>query len=175
MNLYTKDTKKKKYGLFWRMMLIVIIGLVLFTFQSAPDSFLTIKGVAPNMLIPFVIAVAVFFGGNTGAFFGLFAGLLLDLYTTSMLPLNAILVMVFGCACGLITRHFMTKNLFSALLLCILVLISYYTICWLVYQVAMTSSGRVWYYLHRSIPGMVYSAVFMIPWYFIVKLISRQK
>ena len=173
MKIDSKPVKKNKYGYIWRMILIGIIALVLFTFQSAPKPLFRINGVSPNLLLPFVITVSVFFGEMTGAFFGLFSGLLLDLYVSPCLPFNSILVMIIGCGCGLITKHLMTKNFFSVFALSGGIIIFYYTLSWVVYQVIGSTSGRIWYYLNISIPSMVYSLIFIIPWFFLTKIISK--
>lgn len=52
-----------------------------------------------------------------GAAAGVAAGLLWDMYSTRLLGFNALLLLVIGCACGLLVRLLIRNNLLSAMLL----------------------------------------------------------
>lgn len=172
MNIDIKPVKKKKYAFIRRMALIGAIGLVLFFIQNIPGSFLTVNGVTPNMVLPLAVAFAFFFGETAGGFFGFFSGILLDLYISPNFPVNALLILVMGCACGLIARLLLTKNIASAIILCIVCLFVYYGVCWICFRGGFSDTG-IWYLKNRFLLSVIYSWIFIIPWYFLCKKLSK--
>lgn len=172
MSMEIKPKKRKNNAFIGRMVLLGAVGLVLFFVQSVPNPPIAINGITPNMLAALTLAVAFFFGEKTGGFYGLFAGMLLDMYSAGGVPLNALLLMTMGCICGLLARHFFSNNLAAALLCCFAFLLIYITVCSLIFRNGNSFSvGEI--FASRVIPGTLYSLCFFVPWYFLCKKLSR--
>ena len=153
MSIEMKPQKKKNNAFIRRMVLLGAVGLVLFFIQCVPGVPIAINGITPNMLVALTMAVAFFFGEKAGGFYGLFAGILLDMYSVSGLPVNAMLLLVLGCVCGLLARLFFSRNFPAALLCCFAYLFVYYGVCLLAFKGGLSDYGRA-YFLSQSIPGI---------------------
>ena len=172
MSIEMKPQKKRNNAFIRRMVLLGAVGLVLFFIQCVPGVPIAVNGITPNMLVALTTAVAFFFGEKAGGFYGLFAGILLDMYSVSGLPVNAMLLLVLGCVCGLLARLFFSRNFPAALLCCLAYLFVYYGVCLLAFKGGLSDYGRA-YFLSQSIPGIFYSLAFFVPWYFLCKKLSK--
>ena len=145
MSIEMKPQKKKNNAFIRRMVLLGAVGLVLFFIQCVPGVPIAINGITPNMLVALTMAVAFFFGEKAGGFYGLFAGILLDMYSVSGLPVNAMLLLVLGCVCGLLARLFFSRNFPAALLCCLAYLFVYYGVCLLAFKGGLSDYGRAYF------------------------------
>ena len=82
---------------------VIYGGLILlfFLWQAAPHGFPTVFGARPMLLLPLVVAIAMFEGPGGGAAAGVAAGLLWDLYAFRLFGFHALLLLVLGAAVGL--------------------------------------------------------------------------
>ena len=91
--------------------------LLVLLLQSAPNGFPTIFFARPTPMTVFVICVAVHCGARTGATIGTLAGLLWGVFSSRLFGFDALLLMLFGLAAGLLVEWFLRANFFTALLL----------------------------------------------------------
>ncbi len=91
--------------------------LLILLLQSAPQFFPTVFYARPTPLTVFVICVAVLGGARTGATIGVFAGLLWGVFSSRLFGLDALILLAFGLAAGLLVEWFLRANIFTALLL----------------------------------------------------------
>jgi len=96
------------YGLLMVMMVII---------QSLPHGIPAIGGVRPVLVVPLVVCIAMYEGPIDGAAAGIASGLLWDMFSDRLLGFNALLLLIVGCACGLLVRLLIRNNLLSAFLL----------------------------------------------------------
>ncbi len=86
--------------------------------QMTPRLLPAVCGARPLLLVPLVVCIALFTGPMGGAAAGVAAGLLWDVFSERLFGFNALLLLVAGCACGLLVRLLLRNNLWTALLLC---------------------------------------------------------
>ena len=80
-----------------RLALVILVAVVL---QTTVFTHLRIDGVAPDVGLVCVLAVAYEEGPNTGAMFGFCMGLAMDLFLTTPLGLTAMTYAITGFAVG---------------------------------------------------------------------------
>ncbi len=90
---------------------------MLAVWQAAPHGFPAIAGVRPIPLVAATVAVAMFEGPLAGGITGMAAGLLWDIYSARLFGFRALLLLIAGCAVGLLIKQLLRNNLLSALLL----------------------------------------------------------
>ncbi len=128
-----------KLYLRWFAYGLVLIGLSLL--QAAPRLFPAIGGARPIPLIAAVVCMAMFEGPFVGAAAGVGSGLLWALYADRLFGFDALLLLVVGCACGLLVQLLLRNNWLTALLLNGAVLLAYTLIDWLVRFVLFWQEG----------------------------------
>lgn len=79
--------------------------------------FLQLGGAKPVLVVPLLVSVAMLEGELAGALYGVLCGLLLDLGGFTLYGANALLLLVAGCGCGLLSLYWLRPGLKSALLL----------------------------------------------------------
>ena len=151
-----------------------IVMILMFFLQTVPGLLPEVGGALPVILLPFVVVTAMMEREVTGAIFGLAAGLLMDLFTANIGAFHAVSLMIIGCICGLFVSYLLTVSLRSALVLYGGSALLYFTAMWLIYYVLPGYERAGSHYISHYIPLMLYSAVFLIPLYFVIRLIERK-
>lgn len=106
---------QKKNVVLW--LIYGLSTLLVLLLQSAPRFFPTVFFARPTPLTVFVLCVAVLGGARTGATIGVFAGLLWGVFSSRLFGFDALLLLLFGLAAGLLVEWFLRANFFTALLL----------------------------------------------------------
>ena len=114
---------KRSSGSFWSKTYVSwlvygLLALLVVILQMAPRLFPAVGFARPVPLVPFVVCVALFEGVRIGAGIGLIAGLLWDVYAFRLFGFDALLLMAFGLAVGLLVQWLLRANFLSAMLLC---------------------------------------------------------
>jgi len=165
--------KKEKQRLFWRIFAQSLFLVIVFCCHSTPGLSLRVFGVLPLLLIPFVVCVGMFEHETSGAFFGLAAGILWDVVSPRLPGFNAILLMVIGCACGLCVSYLMKNSLISSVYLCFASLLAYQLLDWLCNYCFFGRPGAGYAFWHFYVPQMLYSLVYILPYYFIMRFLVK--
>lgn len=92
--LGSRYIKWTAYGL-WLLLVCVL--------QNTPRLIPPVFGARPLLVVPLVVCIAMYTGPVGGAAAGVAAGLLWDMYSTRLLGFNALLLLIIGCACGLLS------------------------------------------------------------------------
>ena len=83
-------------GNYWKTLEYVLLTLVCFVLQSVPAFGVRFMECAPSLLLLLTVGVAFFESPSFSAWFGLIAGLLAEMTTSSVVGLDAILFMFAG-------------------------------------------------------------------------------
>lgn len=151
-----------------------VLGFLLFLLDSTSMLSLRIGNAKPQLLIPLLIAVAMAAKEWIGLIFGASFGILLDTIGAETLSFNMIMLTVIGCGCGLLCAHFVNDNIFAALTLSFFANLFYFFVRWFFFYVC-ADKGEVFSYLWRYVvPTVIYNALFIIPFYLLMKYISKR-
>lgn len=160
---------KKNNRQIWAFIINAVLLLLLFTLRYSGLASLAIEQAVPITLIPFVVAVALFYGEWLGAATGFAAGALMDGTVTASSCFNTLTVMLIGLVCGVLSTYYMNKNIRTAACLSLGASFVYlFARQTFFYSFKGISLGTE-YYSHYFIPTVFYTALFIIPFYFLEK------
>ncbi len=152
-----------------RYVLLIILPVLAIFLQSTFFSSYSIKGTVPDMVLVFVIFYALLNGARKGSYYGLFCGLLEDLYIGRFIGINAISKAITAYIIGRLEGRVFEENvavgiigvilgsLINAGLLFVLVLINFSTfhinslvfinmLYQTLYNMLITTPIYIWYY-----------------------------
>jgi rod shape-determining protein MreD len=148
----------------------VIVFLLL---QTTWLEYVKIMGVKPNLVLVFVVIVALLCGHIVGAVGGFFAGLAMDLLAGKYLGLYALLMLYVGLACGYLTIKLYKENYLVMLFFVILSSIAFE---FAVYFLTSLDGNMELYraFTRKILPEAGYNCIAaLIIYYFALKVLSR--
>ncbi len=152
----------------------VPVSLLLYLLDSTGIMTLKIGTAHPVLLIPFLVAVAMAAREWVGLCFGAWIGVLLDITGAECYFFNFLILLFLGCACGLMCSYLVNDNIYSAMLLSFGISIFYFAAKWLLFFVIGGKADAFKYLISYSLPSAAYTALFIIPFYYLVKFISKK-
>lgn len=148
--------------------------LVLFVLQETPGLMPALGMARPVLVIPAVLAVAMFESEIPAMLFGLFGGLLVDFGFGGMLGFHGILLAAACYGISLIATNLMRTNFLTAMLISIVVTAAVVLLDWACFYV-MPGYGNVIYALTAHyLPIFLYTAVIMPVTYYFNRALALQ-
>lgn len=157
--------KKKRY---WKWSALTIIALLIYVLQSTVSP--EILSVPINWLLPFVIITAINEGPSVGAAFGVYCGLLSDVFSYPF-GYTALIYMILAVCAGIFIEMLRNGLLVTVTFTAISGLI-YFSLTWFLFYFFWYGEPEL--YL-RIVPLQIfYSALASIPLYFLAHFIKNQ-
>lgn len=94
---------------------IIIVFLCIYFLQSKFFSWFNIMNIKPNLFIIYLLFIGLYLGKEYGFFLGLIFGLILDMFCSSIIGINAIILGVVGLLAGLLEKNFSRDHKFTFL------------------------------------------------------------
>lgn len=164
-------TPEIKHKIFkWAVYLALIFLLCMI--QMTPHLLPAIFGARPVLLIPIVVCIAMFEGDALGITCGIVGGLFWDAIGSRLLGFNSILMLLFAFACAMLIEHLMSRRLVTAMLFCAGALMIWQLADWLCFHVIPGYGSAGYTLLTTGLPVVIYSFVFLFPFYFLVRWMS---
>lgn len=147
----------------------IVLIILLFVLRYSGLATLGIGQAVPVTLIPFVVAISLFYGEWYGAAAGFFAGALMDSVTTASSCFNTLTVMLIGLICGILSSYFLNKNLSAAACVSLGASFAYlFARLLFFYSFRGIETGSEYFSLY-FVPTVFYTALFILPFYFLEK------
>lgn len=146
---------------------------VIFIFRYSGLFVLNLGEASSIMLIPLIIAISIFFGEFSGFTAGLVSGILLDTQVVGSSCFNLLALMLLGLLSGLFSTYLLNKNLKSAICLCLGATFLYFFSRYLFLLAFQGSPLNFNYFISYLIPSVIYTSVFIIPFYYFERLLRR--
>ncbi len=166
-------TDKKKVFLLRFINILLFSVAIIFQYNGV----FSIKIATANPIIPLALTVAccMFSSEITSAFTGLIVGIFIDSVSSTPQGFNAVVFMITAVAVSLIAKHLFNNNVFAAVSLCFLSSVFYFLMRWLFcYAFSLSLTESLTYLMRFALPSAVYTAVFMIPLYFLEKFLYNK-
>ncbi len=151
-----------------------VLGFLLFLLDSTGILSLRIGNAQPLYLLPLLVAVAMAGREWVGLIFGACFGILLDTIGAETFSFNMIVLTVIGCTCGLLCSYYVNDNIFAACVLSFFSHLCYFTLRWFFFYVCAGKAEALSYFALYCIPTVIYSSLFIIPFYYLIKFISKK-
>ena len=101
---------------------------------------------------------------------GLVLGVCMDSAASGTLCFNAIVLMLSAALVSASSSRLFNRNLRSAVLLSFLLTLLYFVLRWLIfYAFTVSAQDNLTYLLHYAIPSVIYTNIFIFPFYFLYK------
>ncbi len=149
----------------------VFILIHLLTYN--PFFTLKIGNAVPVMTLAATVSVAFYFGEWWGFTAGILSGIFADAVTNGSYCFNAVILLLVGLLSGVLLRKYLNRNIFSAVALSGISSGIYFFLKGLFFIGDYGALQGAEYLLLHSLPSAVYSALFIIPFYFLGKLIKK--
>ncbi len=133
---------------------------------------LKIGNALPMPIIAPIIAIGIYYGEWAGFWAGLITGVFVDAVSAKTVCFNTLFLLFAGLAAGLLIKYFLNRNILSALTLSLGFCLIYFALYFILHYFTPTSQGFQ-YLLFYALPSAVYSAVFMLPVFYLGQLIKK--
>ena len=131
---------------------------------------ISIKTATPIILLPLLCAFSMFSTPAVSAATGLVLGICMDSAASGTLCFNAVLLMLSAALISAFSSRLFNRNLRSAALLSFLLTLVYFILRWLIfYAFTVGAQDNLTYLLHYAFPSVVYTNIFIFPFYFLYK------
>lgn len=137
---------------------------------------LSIKNATPFFILPLLSAFAMFNSFEVSVVAGLLSGTLIDGISMGTYCFNAIVLVLLAAFINLSSNSLFNKNLKASVAVSLIVCFTYFIIYWLRFMVfGVTIKNSLLYLLEYGMTSALYSAIFVIPFYFIYRHFDRIK
>ena len=157
-----------------RKITVFLIIAVCYLLQSTVFQALSFASISPNLMIVVVSAFGFMRGKKEGLWIGFFTGLLLDIFTGSILGFYALLYMYVWYFNGFFRKMFYPEDIKLPMLL---IAVSDFSCSLIIYFLLFLFRGKfdiLYYLLNIMIPELVYTMVVTIFLYFIILKINQK-
>ncbi len=148
----------------------LLIFFVIIILDSSKGFNITIKTATPFLLLPMLLAFAVFGSTTKSAFLGLLLGACADSVANGSYCFNTIILLIIGTAACLCANNLFNKNIKATVVLSFVFSVIYYFAQWITFHaIGYTSKAALEYLFSYSFPSAIYTSLFIIPFYLIFR------
>lgn len=134
-----------------------------------------IIGANPLSPLALLVAACMFCSEGTAAFAGLTLGVFMDAVSSDSSFLYTATFLICGVGTSLITHYYFNNNIRSAVALCIISCVFVFLARWVFfYCFGKSLNESLDYLLHFALPSVIYTAIFIIPFYYLERRICRK-
>ncbi len=151
-----------------------VIGLLAFFCRYTELVAIKVGDASSFMLLPLVVAVAIFYGEITAMFFGLGFGFLADTVASSSYCFNTLFLCFAGLIAGVLSEYVFNRNLQAAAALSVIAAFVYFGLKWVFFFLFPDVQGKIYFLLQYSLPSAFYTSVLIIPIYFAEKFFANK-
>lgn len=148
-----------------------IIAFIIYIFHYTDLLDISVYHASPLILLPITVGVAMFYDELTGLIFGLCCGCAMDAVTGGIY--NTLFFMLMGFIVSLLSQRIFNKNLPGAITLTSISTLIYYGLLWFIDYLLPDVQGKVYILLWHYFPSVIYTVLFIIPFYFYEKKLRK--
>ena len=156
--------------------LSVNLALFFILYIAHYSGIFSIKIMNANPLTPLALLVAVcmFSKETTAAFTGLTLGIFMDAVSSDSSVIYTVTLFIAALAVALTVHYYFNNNIRSAITLCILACVFVFLVRWFFFHALQSSlDTSLKHLLYYVIPSIIYTSVFVIPFYYLEQLLHR--
>lgn len=132
--------------------------VVAFILHTTVFRFFALAGIVPNVTLILVCSVAIIRGQKEGMIIGFFSGLMLDIFTNSILGPYAFLFMVIGFIDGLFHTDYYSDGAFMPMIVLSITDLCYGIIMYVASMLLHNHLNIGYYLIHTILPEVIYTA-----------------
>lgn len=151
-----------------------VLLLLAFLVQTTNGLALNVGKAHICLIIPIVICISMFEMEKVGCWYGLAAGLLMDIPSPVISGYNALVMLITGTLVGLLVRYLLRNTLLSAIVFCGSSLFLYESFYWLFFVFLKGTAAPNGIYWSNYFSTFLVSMIFVIPIYLIMSFIYKK-
>ncbi len=164
--------KEKKQDI-KRNIVWVALLCVAFLLQTTDGLRLSVGNVTFLWVLPVLSCVCMFEKEKLACWYGLFAGLLLDVVSPSMVGYNALVLLLICTFIGWISTNYLRNTLLTNLVMGSLLIFLSESLYWLFFVEFKNTAGASGIYFGKFLPTILVNIVLIVPVFFIVLAVNR--
>ncbi|MDP4180790.1 MAG: rod shape-determining protein MreD [Bacillota bacterium] len=161
-----------------RSKIFVLISsvLLIILLQTTLLEYIKFNSIKPNLLLVFIVSVALLRGNIEGAVTGFFAGLMQDIVSGKVIGFYALLGMYLGIAIGSVNKRLYRDNFFVALVFSFVASIVYESVVYFFGVFLKGQTDFIYSFTNIILPEAVYNmAATVIIFFIVMKIDDRIK
>ncbi|MBE6728458.1 MAG: hypothetical protein E7562_07415 [Ruminococcaceae bacterium] len=152
-----------------------ILISIIFLFHYTNLFSITIYNVSPMLLLPFFVGFAIYSEEMPATFVGAIIGFFADSTSSSGSYFHTFYFFILGLAISLMMHYLLNNNIRSAIMLSLVSSILYFVLRWLFFHAFSGSDNSIEYLMQYALPSVIYTSVFIFPFYYLQRFIFRFK
>ncbi len=162
---------KNKWYKFYKILCYVLVAVLLYTLQNT-HFILSINGTKPMLLIPFIIAIAMFESLTFTAAFSVFVGFLCDIMSFYTYGYYAMVLIIICGTINILSQTYVKPTPINAIIVTAIIIILIQTLAFFfAFGIKDISNSSIIYKKH-ILPMCYYTIITSLPLYYAVKYIS---
>ncbi len=162
-----------KKSLYIRRALIAVLVVLTALFQHTKGALPVIGGVRAMPLVVLVAVIALFERSLAGLLFGLLAGVLWDFASSTGDGFFAVVLCLVGFLCGVASSFVLRNNIFSALFVSAVSLVSCLGVYWFCFVYLKGYDPQAEHLFGYYLPSCIYSLAFTPVYYYLIRAVKR--
>lgn len=163
-----------------RFYLVAILEFIIFAFlfllHYSQALHISVIRANPITLIPFLVAFSFFNEEWVCAIVGMVVGIFMDSSSAKFSLFHTTVLMLIALFAALTVHYLFNNNLRSAIALSLLATLFYFLLRWLFFHAVSGSiEDSLFYLLYYALPSVVYTNLFIIPFYYLQKKFHKIK
>lgn len=151
----------------------VVLLCIAFLLQTTDGLKLHIGNITFLLVLPLLSCICMFEKEKLACWYGLFAGLLLDVVSPSMVGYNALVLLLICTFIGWISTNYLRNTLLTNLVTGSLLIFLYESLYWLFFVEFKNTAGASGAYFGKFLPAILLNIVLIVPIFFMVLAINR--
>ncbi len=155
----------------------IVISVLFFAvifFQTSEIADISIKTATPLLILPLIVAFAIFAPFWRCVIAGLVSGALIDSVSSGAYCFNTIMLLLIAAFVCMASNYLFNKNLKAAIVLALITAGAYYVCLWLAFYNSMGSmDDSMGFLLRYALPSAVYSSAFVFPFYYFCRFLFK--
>ena len=157
-----------------RRIILTAAVLLFFLVWNTDGMFPKPWGIPAMLMVPLVISIGMFERETAGMFFGLFAGLLMDAFSSQTVCFHSVMLTAAGYFSGVLITRLMRNNLKTCLLLNVVFLFVYNTLFYFINYHSAVSDLIPYVYSDVYVASVFYTMLFVPFVYWIIRAIFKK-
>lgn len=151
----------------------IFFVIIILHLSSAVD--ISIKNAVPFTVLPLLVAYSVFSTPLKSFFVGLVCGICVDSVAVGAYCFNTLCLMLTALIVCLTANNLFNKNIWAALVISLITAVIYFILNWAIfYMPALKAEENLTYILSYAFPSAVYTALFILPFYYLFRFLSKK-
>lgn len=164
-------TEEKKKNLIKRAVWALLISAA-FLLQSTDGISPKIGNIPVTAVLPVLSVICMFEKEKTACWYGLFAGLLMDVVSPSMVGYNALILLILSTGIGFLSTNYLRNTLLTNLLVGFAFVFLNRSLYWLFFIEFKQLANAGGTYLTVYLPSIFIDWILIIPTFFIIRAIN---